>query len=105
MDKITVSKEQYGTPLDNEMLEKLVNEFGDQMKQRLIEGSARGYKGWTHAEEKESDLWASGHELFIRRLLAAASQRRWIDVANYAAFLWNLEKGETSTDKQEVASQ
>ena len=59
-------------------LEKLVNSFACEMKKRLIQKMEAGYLGW---RTMPPEFLQSG-------LKENSISEDWIDVANFAAFLW-----------------
>lgn len=57
-------------------------EFFTEMARVTDYNSRHGWTGWGSKKH---------HKGFIRRLLSNAERRDWVDVANLAMFLWNLE--------------
>lgn len=72
---------------------RLVNIFSNKMKDKFIHKMKAGYGGWELSENKE----------FIERLLhenvkKGFTNENLIDIANYAAMLYNLN-GATDVDR------
>ena len=66
-----------------ETLSELVAKGAQQMLLKLKEKQEEGRSGWDD-QTNYRGMW--------QQLELHASRRDWIDVANFALFLWNLEK-------------
>ncbi len=66
-------------------LEKVLELFSQDMKARLDEKEKVGWKGWNRNSE-------NNRIHLLIRLMENTRKRQWIDVANLAMFLWNLER-------------
>lgn len=69
---------------DDKALTALVDEFAAEMKLKLLAKRREGNWGWDNPENRDK----IEHGLFAH--LKRPGQ--WIDVANYAAFLWNIDR-------------
>lgn len=67
-------------------LYELVDKFSGDMKSKLRKKFHEGYRGWDNREIKQ-DLINKLH----KKLEEDVGPERFIDIANLAAFLWNLE--------------
>lgn len=95
MPKVTVEGEmvscgcrsagEYNTFVELAALNKMVDEFAAEMKQKLRRKWSEGYTGWDNPAAAEY-LRASLREHVMRETPQA------IDVANIAAMLWNLRR-------------
>ena len=88
-----------------EQLIDAVTDFSDAMENRLVEKHAEGYRGWDSAEEVCEDLpdgtkRLSGIDNFVNGLFHSATKAEWVDVANWAMFLWNLELMQKEADDE-----
>jgi hypothetical protein len=74
---------------DRTRLRKLVQKFSAAMRVKLLSKQDRGWENWDVPAFREKlvvDL--------ISHLLRAADGKhpeQWVDIANYAAFLWHLD--------------
>ena len=68
---------------ETQALGSLMNAFTEKMVQRLMEGVAKGKTGWDSPDSAERL-----RECLLVNLKAAD----WVDVANIAMMLWNLEQ-------------
>lgn len=70
---------------EKEKLDKLVDSFAAEMKKKLHEKLKKGITGWDSREFKIQ---------FTHRVLDNLLEKKMVNVANYAAMLWNLEEQE-----------
>ena len=66
-------------------LRTLVKDFSAEMREKLLAKADQGWVGWDHPNYRldlEQKLFAH-----VLRALRGDS-RQWVDVANFAAFLW-----------------
>lgn len=73
------------------------DEFTDAMERRFRQKYAEGYRGWDSEQEEVEHLpndlaWVSGEHNFVEGMLRSIEKRHWVDVANWAMFIWNLER-------------
>ena len=59
-----------------------VDNFTHEMKAKLIKKFKQGYQGWEGADEK----------YLLQELKRHVEKKDWIDVADFAMFLWAKEK-------------
>lgn len=71
--------------MEKEALDVLLEKGADEMGARLYDKVEMGWSGWDLPENKE---------LLKQKLLENYREEDWIDVANLALFLWNLEPTE-----------
>lgn len=64
-------------------LDALVNKFAEAMKKRLREKYYEGRRDW------DDPRYAIG---MMDALEAHATDGKWVDAANFAAMLWNMEQ-------------
>ena len=73
----------HGLGAEENALNALVDEFAKEMKRKLQEKRLEGYHGWDDPEYKEE----------LERLLREHVNKegaQMVDVANFAAMLWNM---------------
>jgi len=63
-------------------LSRLVDKMALSMKQRLFEKTKCGFVGW------DNQTGDADYDLTIERMKKAFHEEEWIDVANFATFLW-----------------
>ena len=63
---------------EEDKLEDLIDGFASEMHRRLLEKMDEGFSGW---DEIAPDS-------YIPRLKASIGKKKWVDVANFAAFIW-----------------
>lgn len=69
---------------ERDALEAMVDAFASEMKKKLIAKMEEGYGGWANDSSR----------LLLQRKLeehVSRGEGQWVDVANLACFLWNLE--------------
>lgn len=71
-----------------EVLEKCYRSFRNTAWDRLMEKHKAGHYGWDDPDWDEAEIRS--------RLEKAFKEQKWLDVANFAMFLWNRE------DKKDV---
>jgi hypothetical protein len=64
-------------------LRKLVRDFSAEMREKLLAKADRGWRGWNATYYRE---------IFRSLLVEHVSKGDWVDVANFAAFLWYLDQ-------------
>ena len=69
---------------DLERLDKLVDEFSHAMRDKLYLKKAHGFHGWD--EKVMRGVLTRKLNEHVER--ARKDPKQWIDVANFAAFLW-----------------
>lgn len=79
-------------PNERTMLRQLVREFSSEMREKLLAKADAGWGGWDIKIYKKTLEEKLVHHL-VRALKGDAKQ--WVDVANFAAFLWYLESIKT----------
>lgn len=80
------TKETARTPYDcgeGKSLEMLVDAFAEAMKAKLRKKILEGYKGW------DDPKWT--REKIVEALKAHLEKGDPVDIANFAAFIWNRE--------------
>ena len=97
-DNYVSTTSRYATPEDEETQERalgdLVYYFSGEMEAKLLQKVREGYLGWDKLIFRE----------VLERKLKEHVERgsgQYIDIANLAAMLWNLEQGKESTRKGE----
>ena len=63
----------------------LVDQFGIEMKDKLLDRQAAGWSGWSDPEYKKVL-----EEKLLDHVKKAKTKIDYVDVANFAAFLWHL---------------
>jgi hypothetical protein len=66
-----------------ERLARLVDDFGNAQKKKLIKKWSQGRRGW------EDDRYKS---FLVAELCRHVKENDWLDVGNFAMFLWNFER-------------
>jgi hypothetical protein len=70
---------------DVKRLFELVDGFLVKMLTKLLEKHKEGYRGWENSDNKVE---------FEKRLFNHALNGDMVDAANFAAFIWNIDRGE-----------
>lgn len=74
-------------------IKQLVNQFSEAMRARLYyKGRVDQFSGWDTARFSERELI---DRLLSQVVRAQKEPHRWIDVANFAAFLWWRSGGQS----------
>ena len=95
------------TPEERRRIEELMDltdvldEFSGAMEDRLRKKYDKGYRGWNCEKEESKDLpgglsWLSGRNNFINGLFRSVEKGNWADAANWAMFIWNLDRESNS---------
>lgn len=77
---------------DRDKLVVTLGKFSTEMRKRLLEKHETGYRGWdlnACKDEMENKLLAKANYIYIPD---SDCIKHCIDIANFAMFLWNLEK-------------
>lgn len=80
---MTINPEHIARHPELHALVLLVQNFSENMKTLLVKHYENGKRGW-------DDI--SYYDYMQKELEQCVKEGRWINVANYAAFLWNLEQ-------------
>ena len=70
---------------DKTELRRLVTEFSSEMRSKLAAKADAGWCGWNAMNLPDSVL---EEKLFAHAARAMRDPKQWVDVANFAAFLW-----------------
>ena len=73
-------------------IRKALKVFSGCMDQRLEEKARKGFRGWDDPEKVSDDDLKEDMAIHVNRALIQDEKGRWIDIANYAMFLWKREK-------------
>lgn len=87
----------HGLEAEGEALDELVDAFADEMKAKLRRKWREGYSGW----DVPANRPGINAKLF-EHVLRTGPQ--WVDIANLAAMLWNLDNGEAERIEALVAA-
>ena len=68
---------------ETQRLQTAVNDFAKEMKVKLLRKKAQGFEGWDFIGSENAQLKLMKH--FVR---AIRDPEQWVDVANFAMFLW-----------------
>lgn len=72
-------------------LRALVRDFSSEMRQKLLSKEDDGWFGWDDVYAERHKLPRRLQEALMSHVVRAIDDpKQWIDVANFAAFLWNL---------------
>ena len=66
-----------------ERLLSVIGEFATKMFGKLVGKAAEGYRGWDRPANRD---------MLLRQIREHVERSDWVDVANLAAMLWNLEQ-------------
>jgi len=73
---------------ETQRLQAAVNDFSKEMKRKLLQKKDRGFEGWDCINSENGQLKLMTH--FVR---AIKDPEQWVDVANFAMFLWYTQTG------------
>jgi len=79
---------RFSTDIRDIGLDALIDTFAQEMKRKLHQKFQEGHRGWDTPRYKS---------FFKSELRKHIEKEDWIDVANFAAFLWNIQESEMSS--------
>ena len=89
---------------EEQQIDALVSDFSDAMRRKLHQKRHQDWSGWDDPDERDA-LIAKLRSHVVR---ASSSDeipdgKQWIDVANFAAFLWWIDEAKWIEDQDAFA--